>query len=60
VAVGIGIFTYRNVDVVAVAEVLLDATHQHLTTRAFPTARGDYKLLAKVDAHGKRPSMPTW
>jgi hypothetical protein len=27
---------------------------EYLTTKTFPTARGDYRLLAKVDAHGKQ------
>jgi hypothetical protein len=27
---------------------------QYLNTKSFPTARGDYKLLTTVDAHGKQ------
>src|SRR5216684_4533737 len=52
VVAGIGIFTYRNVE----KWTRLQQWYwtEYLTTKTFPTARGDYRLLAKVDAHGKQ------
>ena len=52
VVVGIGIFTYRNVELWTPLQQWYWT--EYLTTKSFPTARGDYKLLAKVDAHGKQ------
>lgn len=52
VTVGIGIFTYRNVELWTPLQQWYWT--QYLTTKTFPTARGDYKLLAKVDAKGKQ------
>jgi type IV secretory pathway TraG/TraD family ATPase VirD4 len=52
VVVGIGIFTYRNVELWTPLQQWYWT--QYLTTKTLPTARGDYKLLAKVDAHGKQ------
>jgi hypothetical protein len=47
-----GIFTYRNVEKWTPLQQWYWT--EYLTTKTFPTARGDYKLLAKVDGHGKQ------
>jgi hypothetical protein len=52
VAAGIGIFTFRNVEMWTPLQQWYWT--QYLTARTFPAARGEYKMLAKVDAHGKQ------
>jgi len=52
VVAGIGIFTYRNVEKWTPLQQWYWT--EYLTTKSFPKARGDYQLLAKVDAHGKQ------
>ena len=48
--VGIGIFTYCNTEMWTPLQQWYWV--QYLNTKSFPTARGDYKLLTTVDAHG--------
>jgi hypothetical protein len=50
--VGIGIFTYCNIQMWTPLQQWYWV--QYLNTKSFPTARGDYKLLTTVDAHGKQ------
>jgi len=50
--VGIGIFTYCNIEMWTPLQQWYWV--QYLNTKSFPTARGDYKLLTTVDAHGKQ------
>ena len=50
--VGIGIFTYSNIEMWTPLQQ--GYWVQYLNTKSFPTARGDYKLLTTVDAHGKQ------
>jgi len=52
VVAGIGIFTYRNVEKWTPLQQWYWV--EYLTTKSLPTARGEYKMLAKVDAHGKQ------
>ena len=52
VVAGIGIFTYRNVETWTPLQQWYWV--EYLNTKSFPTARGDYRLLAKVDSHGKQ------
>jgi hypothetical protein len=50
--VGIAIFTYCNIRMSTPLQQWYWV--QYLNTKSFPTARGDYKLLTTVDAHGKQ------
>jgi len=54
--VGIGIFTYRNVEMWTPLQRWY--WNQYLNTQMFPTRdngpRGNYRMLAKVDSHGKQ------
>jgi len=50
--VGIGVFTYCNSEMWTPLQQWYWV--QYLNTKSFPTARGDYKLLTTVDAHGKQ------
>jgi hypothetical protein len=50
--VGIGIFTYCNIERWTPLQQWYWV--QYLNTKSFPSARGDYKLLTTVDAHGKQ------
>ena len=50
--VGIGIFTYCNIQMWTPLQQWYWV--QYLNTKSIPTARGDYKLLTTVDAHGKQ------
>jgi hypothetical protein len=50
--VGIGIFTYCNIHMWTPLQQWYWV--QYLSTKSFPTARGDYKLLTTVDAQGKQ------
>jgi hypothetical protein len=50
--VGIGIFTYCNIELWTPLQQWYWV--QYFNTKSFPTARGDYKLLTTVDAHGKQ------
>src|ERR1700733_8837087 len=52
VVAGIGIFTYRNVEKWTPLQQWYWV--EYLTTKSLPTARGEYTMLAKVDAHGKQ------
>jgi len=52
VVVGIGIFTYRNVETWTPLQQWYWV--EYLNTKSFPTARGDYTMLAKVDSHFKQ------
>jgi len=47
VVAGIGIFTYRNVEVWTPLQRWYWI--QYLNTKNFPSPRGDYQVLAKVD-----------
>ena len=52
VMVGIGVFTFRNVEIwIPLQEWYWT---EYLTTKTFLTTRGDYQLLEKVAAHGKQ------
>jgi hypothetical protein len=50
--VGIGIFTYCNTETWTPLQQWYWV--QYLNTKSFPTTRGDYELLTKVDARGKQ------
>jgi hypothetical protein len=52
VVAGIGIFTYRNVEVWTPLQRWYWI--QYLNTKNFPSPGGDYQVLAKVDRHGQR------
>jgi len=52
VVAGIGIFTYRNVEVWTPLQRWYWI--QYLNTKNFPSPSGDYQVLAKVDRHGQR------
>jgi hypothetical protein len=52
VVAGIGIFTYRNVEKWTPLQQWYWV--EYLSTKSFPSARGDYRMLAKVDGHGKQ------
>jgi hypothetical protein len=50
--VGIGIFTYCNIEMWTPLQQWYWV--QYLDTKTFPKERRDYKLLTKMDAHGKQ------
>src|SRR6202140_3806153 len=52
VVAGIGIFTYRNVEVWTPLQRWYWI--QYLNTKNFPSPSGDYQVLAKVDRQGQR------
>ncbi len=52
VVAGIGIFTYRNVEKWTPLQQW--SWVEYLSTKSFPSARGNYRMLAKVDSHGKQ------
>ncbi len=52
VVAGIGIFTYRNIEVWTPLQRWYWI--QYLNTKNFPSPSGDYQVLAKVDRHGQR------
>src|ERR1700730_7292085 len=52
VVAGIGIFTYRTVEVWTPLQRWYWI--QYLNTKNFPSPRDDYQVLAKVDRHGQR------
>jgi len=52
IVAGIGIFTYRNVEVWTPLQRWYWI--QYLNTKNFPSPGGDYQVLAKVDRHGQR------
>ena len=52
VVAGIGIFTYRNVEVWTPLQRWYWI--QYLNTKNFPSPSGDYQVLTRVDRHGQR------